>query len=56
MACGCAKRTMSSMTSANIPESGSMPDRPDIAAAKAEAAARVEAAMAGSTGGDKSAA
>ena len=48
MACGCGKRTMESMTSVNLP-GGSAPDRPDIAAAKAAAEARVAAV----TGNDK---
>lgn len=41
MGCGCGKRQMTQTTSANIP--GSAPDRPDIAAAKAAAQARVDA-------------
>lgn len=50
MGCNCGrKRLMNGNTSANLVASdqGSIaPDRPDIAAAKAEAAARVEAARA----------
>lgn len=45
MGCNCGKkRLMAGNTSANLTADGSAPDRPDIAAAKAEAAARVEAA------------
>lgn len=51
MACNCGKkRLMNAQTSANLTASDSQgsiaPDRPDIAAAKAEAAARVDAARA----------
>lgn len=48
MGCNCGKkRLMAGNTSANLVADGQgsiAPDRPDIAAAKAEAAARVEAA------------
>ena len=44
MGCGCKKRMMNATTSANLTANGSAPDRPDIAAAKADAEARVASA------------
>jgi hypothetical protein len=44
MGCNCGRKRVDQVTSANLNIPGTAPDRPDIAAAKAAAQARVDAA------------